>query len=235
MWLEETLSSSRVIDLRHLLCQGVTSACEAIRSTKEDLTKTKKKRTLVKGVTLPADSGVTLKDKPATSESGDKQGEDPTILRNSLPIEIEHADLHHLREYFSIPSSVEVRFPSGADRVDRPLVARCVRDSLALPLVRKGGVDALVRKAWVPAKQADKPRALPTDETFAPLEKLKMFFKLRMHWKIFCKVANAGFQLARRADFLGEENKDLKAQAPSEKVASLEEELTEVRGELLES
>ncbi|GAA0158531.1 hypothetical protein LIER_15531 [Lithospermum erythrorhizon] len=60
-------------DARHLLCQGITSACDAIRATKEGLTKTKKKRSLVKGVTLPADSGTTFKDKPATSESGDKQ------------------------------------------------------------------------------------------------------------------------------------------------------------------
>ncbi|GAA0151419.1 hypothetical protein LIER_37284 [Lithospermum erythrorhizon] len=39
------------------------------------------------------------------------------------------------------------------------------------------------------------------------------------------QVANSDFELARRADNLGEENKNLKAQAPSEKVASLEEEL----------
>ncbi|GAA0158530.1 hypothetical protein LIER_15530 [Lithospermum erythrorhizon] len=49
------------------------------------------------------------------------------------------------------------------------------------------------------------------------------------------QVANAGFELARRADFLGEENKDLKALAHSQKVASLEEELAKVRGELAES
>ncbi|GAA0139728.1 hypothetical protein LIER_01216 [Lithospermum erythrorhizon] len=36
-------------------------------------------------------------------------------------------------------------------------------------------------------------------------------------------------------DFLREKNKDLKAQAPSEKVASLEEELAKVKGELVES
>ncbi|GAA0143807.1 hypothetical protein LIER_35809 [Lithospermum erythrorhizon] len=93
---------------RHLLCQGITSVCEAIQATKEGLTKKKKKKkkkkTLVKGVTLPTNNEATVKDKPATSESKDKQGEDPTILRNSLPVEIEHADLHHLREYFSIPS-----------------------------------------------------------------------------------------------------------------------------------
>ncbi|GAA0171033.1 hypothetical protein LIER_25167 [Lithospermum erythrorhizon] len=49
------------------------------------------------------------------------------------------------------------------------------------------------------------------------------------------QVANAGFELGRRADFLGEENKDLKAQAPLEKVASLEEELAKVNGKLAES
>ncbi|GAA0150282.1 hypothetical protein LIER_09258 [Lithospermum erythrorhizon] len=48
-------------------------------------------------------------------------------------------------------------------------------------------------------------------------------------------VANAGFELARRADNLGEENKDLKAQAPFEKVASLEEELAIVKQELVDS
>ncbi|GAA0169848.1 hypothetical protein LIER_24236 [Lithospermum erythrorhizon] len=44
------------------------------------------------------------------------------------------------------------------------------------------------------------------------------------------QVANVGFELARRADNLGEENKDLKAQAPFEKVASLEEELAKLSG-----
>ncbi|GAA0165162.1 hypothetical protein LIER_20634 [Lithospermum erythrorhizon] len=49
------------------------------------------------------------------------------------------------------------------------------------------------------------------------------------------QIANNGFELARRADYLGEENKDLKAQAPSEKATSLEEELVKVKGELAES
>ncbi|GAA0163680.1 hypothetical protein LIER_19485 [Lithospermum erythrorhizon] len=257
----------------------------AIRATKEGLTKKKKKRTLVKGVTLPANSEATLKDRPATSENRDKQSEDPTILRNSLPVEIEHADLHHVREYFSILSSIEVRLPLGADRIDRPLVARgevegplspgwtsvYVEDftySLHFPLspftnellivlnrapsqvhplgwlyitvfhmiylivrvkpnmpllcqlftvahkgvltsfshakgwnifmdnktrkvletrwlslwfLLKGGMDARVPKEWIHAMWADKPRALPTDDTFASLEKLKMVFKQRMH------------------------------------------------------
>ncbi|GAA0141458.1 hypothetical protein LIER_02595 [Lithospermum erythrorhizon] len=46
------------------------------------------------------------------------------------------------------------------------------------------------------------------------------------------QVANVGFELARRADCLGEENKDLKAQDPSAKVTSLEEELAKVKAEL---
>ncbi|GAA0144549.1 hypothetical protein LIER_04969 [Lithospermum erythrorhizon] len=49
------------------------------------------------------------------------------------------------------------------------------------------------------------------------------------------QVANAGFELARRVDFLGKENKDLRAQAPSKKTASLEEELAKVRGQLAKS
>ncbi|GAA0167553.1 hypothetical protein LIER_43792 [Lithospermum erythrorhizon] len=166
-------------------------------------------RTLVKGVTLPANSEATLKDKPATSESRDKQGEDPTILRNYLPVEIEHADLHHLREYFSIPSSIEVRLPWGLTGVEPNMPLFCqlftishkgvlialspakgwnifMDDKLgkvsetrshSLWFLLNGGMDVRVPKAWVPATRADKPGALPTDEAFDSLEKLKMVFK----------------------------------------------------------
>ncbi|GAA0157566.1 hypothetical protein LIER_14807 [Lithospermum erythrorhizon] len=55
---------------------------------------------------------------------------------------------------------------------------------------------------------------------------LEVYGDMCMH---LIQVANAGFELARRADNLGEENKDLKAQAPSDKVASLKEELVKVK------
>ncbi|GAA0146921.1 hypothetical protein LIER_06751 [Lithospermum erythrorhizon] len=49
------------------------------------------------------------------------------------------------------------------------------------------------------------------------------------------EVVIAGFELARRANCIGEENKDLKAQDPSEKVASLEKELAKVKAKLVGS
>ncbi|GAA0144150.1 hypothetical protein LIER_04667 [Lithospermum erythrorhizon] len=53
--------------------------------------------------------------------------------------------------------------------------------------------------------------------------------------KVYGDMCRHLIQLARRAKYLGEENKDLKAQPPSEKAASLEEELAKVKGELVES
>ncbi|GAA0173582.1 hypothetical protein LIER_41552 [Lithospermum erythrorhizon] len=50
----------------------------------------------------------------------------------------------------------------------------------------------------------------------------------------FHVVANAGFELARRAHCLGEENKDLLSQGPSGKIAELEEESARVKKELVE-
>ncbi|GAA0166174.1 hypothetical protein LIER_21393 [Lithospermum erythrorhizon] len=151
--------------------EGITSAREVIQATKEGLSKKKKKKTLVKGENLPSSSDAAPGDKAASSEGKDKQGKDPTITKNSLPIGVEQSHLNHLREYFSIPSSVEIRLPSGADQVYHPLVARDV-------------------------------------------------------------VANAGFELARKADCFGEENKDLRSQGPSWKTAELEEKLARVKKKL---
>ncbi|GAA0158594.1 hypothetical protein LIER_38691 [Lithospermum erythrorhizon] len=51
----------------------------------------------------------------------------------------------------------------------------------------KEGMDARVPKRWVDVKKADRPKAEPTQETFAALAKLKAFFQQKMHWKFFCE------------------------------------------------
>ncbi|GAA0150378.1 hypothetical protein LIER_09331 [Lithospermum erythrorhizon] len=107
--------------------QGVTSACEEIKDTKAGHSK-KKKRTLIKGANLLNSSNVAPGDKAVSSEVKDKQSEDPTIIKKSLPIDVEQSHLNHLREYFSIPTSVEKRLPLGADQVYHPLVVRGIAD-----------------------------------------------------------------------------------------------------------
>ncbi|GAA0143436.1 hypothetical protein LIER_04123 [Lithospermum erythrorhizon] len=115
-------------------CQGITFACE--------------------------EQEAALGDKAANTKGKDKQSEDPTIIKKSLAVDVEQSHLNHLREYFSIPSSVEMRLPSGTDQVYRPLVAR---DAGAWP--REG-----------PLEKADRPKSPPTDDTFAALEKLRRIF-----------------------------------------------------------
>ncbi|GAA0167478.1 hypothetical protein LIER_22404 [Lithospermum erythrorhizon] len=66
-----------------LLCQGVTSVCEAIHATKVGIAK-KKKRTFVKGANLLISSEAAAGNKVANSTGKEKQGEDPTIIRKSF-------------------------------------------------------------------------------------------------------------------------------------------------------
>ncbi|GAA0151942.1 hypothetical protein LIER_37390 [Lithospermum erythrorhizon] len=101
----------------------------------------------------------------ALQEGKDMQDEDPTIIRKSLPVDVDQSHLPHLREYFSIPSSIEMRLPSGTDQV-------WMRESL-----RRG----------FPLERADRPRSPPTEETSVALEKLRRTFRQKLHWKIFCE------------------------------------------------
>ncbi|GAA0151702.1 hypothetical protein LIER_10363 [Lithospermum erythrorhizon] len=79
--------------------------------------KKKKKRSLVKGVKVPI-TGKAIPSAPSTSAKGkDRGGEVPNMLRNSLPVKLDPSHLLFLREYFTIPYTVEMRLPSGSDQV----------------------------------------------------------------------------------------------------------------------
>ncbi|GAA0184490.1 hypothetical protein LIER_31778 [Lithospermum erythrorhizon] len=118
-----------------LLHQGVSSATEAIHATKVRLTK-KKKKPFIRAGNLYSAGWSTQCDKAAPSKTKEKQGEDPTISRNSLPVGVDHRDLNHLREYFSIPTYVERRLPPGADqRLKFPLT-----DEISISLEKLRGI-----------------------------------------------------------------------------------------------
>ncbi|GAA0143984.1 hypothetical protein LIER_04544 [Lithospermum erythrorhizon] len=101
---------------------GISSAAQVIHATKVGMTK-KKKKTPIKPSNLPAPSEAVASG-PTTGAQSKEKGEDPTILRNSLPIGVTYQHLGHFREYFSIPSSLEMSLPSSNDQVYRPTVAR---------------------------------------------------------------------------------------------------------------
>ncbi|GAA0184293.1 hypothetical protein LIER_31581 [Lithospermum erythrorhizon] len=65
-------SSSAIVTL--FCSQGISAAYEAIQATKAGLTKTKKKRTLVKEASVPSASGAAPGVKPANLQGKDKQG-----------------------------------------------------------------------------------------------------------------------------------------------------------------
>ncbi|GAA0156144.1 hypothetical protein LIER_38221 [Lithospermum erythrorhizon] len=153
--------------------EGVTSACEVIHATKVGLRKKKKKKTLVKMASLPSACEAAKNNTVVGLQAKEKQGKDPTIIKNSLPVSVDQPDLGHLREYFSIPSFVDMRLPSGADQVYRPLVARNVVDGPLSP----GGMDERVPKVWVRLEKADRPKFPLTNEISVTLEKLKRVFK----------------------------------------------------------
>ncbi|GAA0171398.1 hypothetical protein LIER_25438 [Lithospermum erythrorhizon] len=161
-------------------------------SLHQGVTKKKKKRTLIKGVNLPFFGEAALGHKAASSKGKDKQGEDPTLIKRSLPVGVEQPDLTHLRENISIPSSVEMRLssaPLGGWNIfmgDKPgKVAENRWHSLWCYL--KGGMDERAPKVWTPLIKSDRPKFPLTDEISASLEKMRRIFWNRVHWKVFCE------------------------------------------------
>ncbi|GAA0146327.1 hypothetical protein LIER_06312 [Lithospermum erythrorhizon] len=55
-------------------------------------------------------------------QTADNPGDPPTIIQDSLPVAFSDEDLVNFRQYFSIPSSVEMRLPLEGEQVFEPLV-----------------------------------------------------------------------------------------------------------------
>ncbi|GAA0159503.1 hypothetical protein LIER_38883 [Lithospermum erythrorhizon] len=52
----------------------------------------------------------------------DKPGDIPTVIRDSLPVAFSDEDLVNFSQYFSIPSTVEMRIPLEGEQIFEPLV-----------------------------------------------------------------------------------------------------------------
>ncbi|GAA0149352.1 hypothetical protein LIER_08550 [Lithospermum erythrorhizon] len=140
-YARDTPANQRLVNESHTTTSEGPSSCEGIEAASVtpqvapagSTPKKKKKKSLVKGVKIPISSEATPSVPSSGAKSKDKEGEIPTILRDSLPVKLNQSHLQYLREYYSILDSVEMRLLSGAYQVYKPLVARGVEDGPLSP------------------------------------------------------------------------------------------------------
>ncbi|GAA0168380.1 hypothetical protein LIER_40555 [Lithospermum erythrorhizon] len=188
------------------LQEGIEAACEMIHTATTGLAqkKKKKKRSLVLGVKFPSPSEAT----PSVLASGSKGKEKEALNRAPgqvhplgwLYITVFHVICGIVRvkpniplfcQLFTVTHTGVTTSLSPAKRWnifvdDKP---RKVAETRWHPLwfLLKEGMYSRVPKRWINVKNADRPKAEPTQETSAALVKLKAFFLEKMHWKTFCE------------------------------------------------
>ncbi|GAA0167141.1 hypothetical protein LIER_22139 [Lithospermum erythrorhizon] len=158
-------------NIRSSSSQGISSAGKIVPATQASPANKNKKRVLVRGVNLPSSNVAAPGSQVTCSPITDKQGEDLTIIKKSLPgilTSLSHAKGWNIFMDGKPGKVVESRWHS-------------------LWCFLKGGICAWIPKVWVPLKKVDRPRSTPTDDTFAALEKLRRIFRHKMYWKIFCE------------------------------------------------
>ncbi|GAA0169865.1 hypothetical protein LIER_24248 [Lithospermum erythrorhizon] len=66
-------------------------------------------------------------------ENVDKPGDPPTIIQDSLPVAFSYESLVNFRQYFSIPSFIEICLPLEGEKVLEPLVDPTQSDGASAP------------------------------------------------------------------------------------------------------
>ncbi|GAA0186514.1 hypothetical protein LIER_33802 [Lithospermum erythrorhizon] len=77
---------------------------------------------LIMPATISSQATTTAQTGAAAGNTGDNHIAAPTIIRKSLPVPFTEEDLVNYMQYFSIPSSVEIRLPIEGDQVLEPRV-----------------------------------------------------------------------------------------------------------------